>query len=350
MKALTARWRKAHVRGVWAVAISAFLAVVGSSATANAAPAEFQYHTVQLSQAGRVALNLTAVRPSVNGYLNIRDCNGPETFTSAVNFTAGQTTAGLATIKTMGCVTVQSPADVNVVVDVVGWLSTDAPANLNGQIPVRMLDTREQNVPMTVGGPRYSFALTQSSQVVIAAVNPGGPGYLTVFSCAVEPTTSTLNFSTGQTVSNAIMLEAGQWCVAAVGPVAGTKVDLVVDRYEPVAVTNVGKRLLDSRVGGTTMRTYQLTVKPDETVALNVVAVNPLSDGYISVQQCRMPPTTSSLNYTTGRTRANLAVIKAASDGKVCITASATTDVVVDQVGTLTSWTPDARRVYDSRR
>lgn len=71
---------------------------------------------------------------------------------------------------------------------------------------------------------------------------------------------------------------------------------------------------------------------------LNVVAVNPSSNGYLSVTPCTdVDPTdrTSSLNFTAGKNVANSTIATLAADGDVCIFSSAETDIVVDVTGSI---------------
>lgn len=69
-------------------------------------------------------------------------------------------------------------------------------------------------------------------------------------------------------------------------------------------------------------------------VALNVTAVNPLAQGFITVFPCgATQPDTSNLNYRAGQRVANAVVAAVGTDGKVCIYSKSITDLVVDLSG-----------------
>ena len=98
-------------------------------------------------------------------------------------------------------------------------------------------------------------------------------------------------------------------------------------------------------------------VPADATAAaLNVTAVGPMSDGFLTVYPCSdTVPTTSTVNFAAGRDIANSTIATLDVDGAVCVYSSAVADVIVD----VTAWfSPDAatgmsvtesRRVADTR-
>lgn len=109
-------------------------------------------------------------------------------------------------------------------------------------------------------------------------------------------------------------------------------------------------RLLDTRQAGAAGRPGagdQLRIPvagfagvPGDAVAaiLNVVAVGPTSNGYLSVTPCTdVAPSdrTSSLNFTAGKNIANSTIATLADNGDICIFSSAPTDVVVDVTGSI---------------
>jgi murein DD-endopeptidase MepM/ murein hydrolase activator NlpD len=121
---------------------------------------------------------------------------------------------------------------------------------------------------------------------------------------------------------------------------------LDTDGYEPVTPL----RLLDTRdtgnylragstvavaVAGVAEQTGGVAVPADaEAAVLNVTAVDPRTDGYVTVRPCGAPSTeTSTVNYTAGNTTPNLAVSGPGDDGAVCISSSAPIHLVVDLQG-----------------
>ncbi len=67
-------------------------------------------------------------------------------------------------------------------------------------------------------------------------------------------------------------------------------------------------------------------------VALNVTAVDALADGYVSVHPCSITsPDTSNVNFVAGAAVPNLVMAAPDGEGNVCVTASATTHLLVDR-------------------
>ncbi len=199
------------------------------------------------------------------------------------------------------------------------------------------------------GVPSGASAVLANATVIDTA----GPGFLTLWNCsAVRPEVSTLNFSMHATVANATTTPldgSGDLCVFA-----STSVDLVVDvsgyysqasagRYVPVAP----RRLMDSRGGvGTPPRlvagqTIELPVvgtalgipAAATAVALNVTGILPRANGFVTAFPCGEQPSTSSLNPTVGHVIPNLVLAPVSPRGTVCFFTSTDVDLVVDEVG-----------------
>ena len=110
----------------------------------------------------------------------------------------------------------------------------------------------------------------------------------------------------------------------------------------------VPKRVLDTRdpmLGGAAGklgagRTVSIDVSaivPTDAVAtvLSVTATGSCTPGFLTVFACGARPATSNINYEVARTTAGVAITPMTS-GKVCIFASAATDLVVDVMGAFT--------------
>ena len=68
--------------------------------------------------------------------------------------------------------------------------------------------------------------------------------------------------------------------------------------------------------------------------AVNLTVDRPSADGYLSAWDCvGSPPSTSVLNYRTGAPRGGHTVVALGSDRRFCVTALASTDVIVDVFG-----------------
>lgn len=103
------------------------------------------------------------------------------------------------------------------------------------------------------------------------------------------------------------------------------------------------RRIFDSRGGGNSRlgqgRSVVITpsvsgVTPS-AVVVNLTVVNPSTSGYLTAYPTGTAlPRTSSINFSAGRTIANLVTVPVGSDGKIVIyNGLGTTDVLVDQLG-----------------
>jgi hypothetical protein len=306
-----------------------------------------------------------------------------------------------------------------------------ATGTLHPLAPTRVLDTRTGNghaiTPVRAGDGRSSspsatvraaeasnhefvvagrggVAATGASAVLlnVTATGPSDDGYLTVYpklprgsrtpgnldevwddqSSFVPgyPTSSNLNFRTGEVVPNLVLAPVGAGGKVRLNSFAGT-VDVVADvvgwfdrggglgdGFTPVTParlldTRDGTGGIGGRFGSGTMRTLPVAgqggVPADATAAvLNVTAVDPSGPGYVTVWPAGQPmPLASSLNTDSGRTRPNLVVAKLGAGAAVSLfdyDAVGGTDLVVDVVGYFGAGggrvtAVDPQRLLDSR-
>ena len=204
----------------------------------------------------------------------------------------------------------------------------------------------------------------------IVAVNPSAPGYLTAYPCSAGlPDTSTVNYVDRQTVANntiAALSGAGQLCVWTYA-----ETDILVDitgwlgpggtsRLTPAGPS----RVVDTRSGvggnrlgpGATLQVDLNGVVPAGTtaVALNATAVGASEPAFLTVFPCGPLPDTSTVNYIAGEARPNNTIV-GLSGGKFCVYSYASTDVLIDLVGSFGStgysYKPTApTRVIDTRQ
>ena len=89
------------------------------------------------------------------------------------------------------------------------------------------------------------------------------------------------------------------------------------------------------------------------SVILNVTATEPESDGYLSVYACGTRPETSHLNFVTNQVISTSVTTEVSLAGKICIYASAPTNIIVDVNGWSapnTGYVPIApARLFDTR-
>jgi len=228
--------------------------------------------------------------------------------------------------------------------------------------PTRVVDTRT-----SLGATRLAANVVSTIRIAgsngvpagVAAVSanftidqPATAGFLTVWSCdAPRPTASTVNFSAGDSVSNAatVPLDAGgRLCVFS-----NVATDLVIDvngsygidgaaGFTPIAPA----RVMDSRVplGATGRLAAQQTVvlpiagvpESASAVVLNVTSVDAGRRGFVTVYACDTErPDVSNLNPMPGRDRPSLVVAPVSAAGTVCLYTLAETDLVVDVTGYL---------------
>lgn len=189
-----------------------------------------------------VAVSITVVDPTRQGNLGAYP-TGQFSYTSIVNFSAGQTVPNLAIVRagTGGKLTIRLEAvgggTANVLVDVFGYFtsstSTDRGARLITTDPARILDTRNGANPDTPVGAgagnqravtiRGAVAEGTSNVVVpnnsnivgvlinVTAVLPTAGGFVSVLPQAAGgvPSSSNLNFAPGAVKANLVMVPIG---------------------------------------------------------------------------------------------------------------------------------------------
>ena len=247
---------------------------------------------------------------------------------------------------------------------VAGTASTTADASSAGSTgvtpidPVRVVDTRASSpvgaadgsgVPLRVDlssvVPADAVAVAANVTVVLGSAPPEG-GFVTVFDCGVRPEVSSLNFRSGDTVANAVVVPVPAdrvVCVFVYG-VADVLVDIAgvfTDGLEPVAPT----RVADTRAtpGGAARGNEVIEVDvlgplgyaPGSVgaVALNLTVAGTTGGtfgGYASVFPCGATPTTSTVNFTSGRNVAGAAIVPVTDRGTVCVHVVGRAEVLVD--------------------
>ena len=182
-------------------------------------------------------------------------------------------------------------------------------------------------------------------------------GYITAYPCgAPRPNASSVNGVAGATVANLVISKIGDGgtvCLFSQSPThliadvngyfapGGSYVPLVPARLQD---TRLGFSTVDGQSAGTgivplgSVTSLQVVGRggvPDATtVVLNVTVTEPGAPGYITVYPCGIdPPNASNLNYATGQTVANGALVKVGTGGMVCLYNSQATHLIVDVTG-----------------
>jgi len=251
--------------------------------------------------------------------------------------------------------------------------------------PSRLYDSREPpgGVPRRVGGAEVvevavaGSAGIPTSGVAAVALNvtvtePLDAGHLTVYPCGPVPATSNLNYLAGQTVANAVLTSvsaSGSVCLVSV---AATHVVVDVSGWLPADGSfraTAPSRVLDTRdgtgaaraaVGTNASLRLQLTGRGGiptggvRAVALNLTAVGPDRDGFLTLYPCGSVPTASNVNFRAGHTVPNSVIAPLDANGGTCVYSHATTDIVADVSGwfsTAPGFTAsEPTRLLDTRR
>ena len=187
----------------------------------------------------------------------------------------------------------------------------------------------------------------------VTASSPTAAGYLTAYPTgSARPTTSSLNFVAGQTVSNLVVVNVGPGGKVTFFNSAGS-VNVVADLSGSYSLNRgdgftgqAPRRVLDTRLGTGAARAkvaagavVSLTIPglPAGTtsVVLNVTATNPTATGVLTVYPTgAVRPATTNVSFAKGRTVPNLVVVNVGPGGKVSFhNNSGTVDVIADLAG-----------------
>lgn len=167
-------------------------------------------------------LNVTAVNAIVPGYLTVYPSDRDRPVVSSVNFLAGdpRPNSVIAPLGADGKIKIFASAQTHVIVDVMGWFGAAGQAEYVEVPSTRLLDTRLPNDT----GPKLAAGGTIHLQVVgsvvppnarsvvlnVIATEPDAPGFLTVYpGNGSRPATSNLNYVTGETIPNAVIVGLG---------------------------------------------------------------------------------------------------------------------------------------------
>lgn len=188
------------------------------------------------SDAAAVALNVTVVDPSQQGYLTVWSCDPLKPRTSNLNFAAGEVRANAAVVPLSpdGTVCIESTADGQVVVDVAGYLTERDASTFTSLETIRLLDSRSahpdlsaslagrpararERVEIPIAGRRGIPPDAKAVTITVIAIEPDQAGFVTVFPCSEGPTpwVSSLNYAGGDVVANGatVTLGNGKLCV-----------------------------------------------------------------------------------------------------------------------------------------
>jgi hypothetical protein len=323
-----------------------------------------------------VVMNLTATEADGPGYLTAYPCDEERPTASNLNFVAGQNVPNLTNVKLSGDATVciYAYASTHVLADLAGTFDFGAGDPYGAVTPARILDTRQgvgasagklvagTVLRLQVGGVAGVPIGATAATVNLTATEADGPGFLTAYPCdAPRPDASNVNYVAGQSVPNltTVKLAAdGSMCIfafatthviadvagyfgpsATAGFLAVSPTRILDTRDEPGTPIQAGDTLVLDATGGDPGTT--------NAVVLNLTVTQPEGPGFLTAFPCDEPrPNASNLNFAAGQDVANLATVKLAADGTVCLYAYATTHVIADVAGYMDAgavWVPGWR-------
>ena len=304
-----------------------------------------------------VALNVTAVDSDANGFVRVYPCNAPEPTTSNVNQVAGraQTNAVIVPFGD-GTICFRSSTDVDLVVDLNGWLATTSNVGLQPLESRRLVDTRVglggsgrlgpgRAMEVTVVAPGSA---TTAVSLNVTAVDPAVAGFVTAWPCGTDrPNVSNLNPEPLITQPNLVNVRVG--VDGKVCLYTSQETDLVVDilaEYVPGAAaryaTLAPQRLLDSRIDGVPRHasndSFLVTLGSVVAAQVNLTATDADKAGFLTGYPCLMNPWpgTSNVNFVRRLASANSALVTG-SRGYSCVYPSTTTEVIIDIFGIWTA-------------
>ena len=167
-------------------------------------------------------LNVTAAEAVGPGFLTVYPSDRAQPLVSSVNYVGlvPRPNSVIAPIGADGKIKIFASDQTHVIVDVMGWLGSAGQSEYVEVPSTRLLDTR---LPADTG-PKLAAGGTIHLQVVgavvppnarsvvlnVTATDPDASGFLTVYpGNAPRPFTSNLNYLTGQTIPNAVIVGLG---------------------------------------------------------------------------------------------------------------------------------------------
>jgi hypothetical protein len=186
--------------------------------------------------AGLVALNVTSVFPSEAGYVTVFPCDAERPVVSSLNPIPGSAKPNvvLSPVAADGTVCLYTLTDVDLVVDITGYVINSASLRFTPTSPFRLADTRDRNRPemnsgtggepvamgqtlvIQVAGQRGIAANAKAVSANFTVTGSTAMGFLTAWPCGERPATSTVNFNAGESIANGSQMPlsaSGQICV-----------------------------------------------------------------------------------------------------------------------------------------
>ena len=187
------------------------------------------------ADAAAAVINVAVVDPDLAGFITVHACLPSRPLASSINHTAGVNRANelVAQVDAAGDICVYTQQSIDLIVDVVGFVQ--AGSDLVSTANARFAETRNGQSTfdgVNQGGGKLPAATTRQVQIAgrgtvpadavavvanIAAVEPNGSGFFTVYPCnQARPLASSINYVAGVNGANEIIARldgAGKLCV-----------------------------------------------------------------------------------------------------------------------------------------
>ncbi|MFF1343406.1 PKD domain-containing protein [Streptomyces sp. NPDC058290] len=332
-----------------------------------------------------VVLNVTVTDTTSGGHVTAYADGDDKPTTSNVNFVPGQTVPNLVIVPVgeNGYVNLYNGGweSVDLIADVTGYFTQTSSSGYTPLAPQRFVDTRSGTGTakgQVAGYGSFSTQITGLGKVPATGVtavalnvtvtNPKSDGHLTVYPSGQQaPTASNVNFTTGQTIANSVIVPVGPDGKISVRNGGWNPADVIVDvvgYYSPQSKGSylpfAPERMLDTRDpkdpvhGPLAGRDYIYTAmsEPGSGITgfvLNTTVTNTGDSGFLAVApdpntldeydnnaaSQPTPPGSSTLNWTTGKTVPNL--VQASTGGTGVIDfwnqSDGNIDLIVDVFG-----------------
>ena len=173
------------------------------------------------AEATAVAVNLTGVSPSANGWVRAYPCDQPKTSISSLNPRVGTSRANSAIVATSatGTICLLSNTPTHVVVDLAGWFGPVDQRQFQALNALRLADTRSslsalnpartsaaltpgKTLRIPVAGVRGVPDEARAASVNITSVGGWGTGWVRATPCGSDGGVSNLNFNGPRAIAN----------------------------------------------------------------------------------------------------------------------------------------------------
>ncbi|MFB6517505.1 PKD domain-containing protein [Streptomyces sp. NPDC056401] len=326
-----------------------------------------------------VALNVTVTNTKSGGHVTAFAEGTERPTTSNLNYEPGQTVPNLVIVPVGadGYVELYNGGweSVDLIADVTGYFTQSAASGYTGLTPERHVDTRDGlgtrkgqvpgygTITTKIAGNRGVPAGAKAVALNVTVTNPRSDGHLTVFPAGkAAPNASNLNFSTGQTIANSVIVPVGTDGKISIRNGGWNPADVIVDvvgYYSPDSVSAYlpfdPERVKDTRETKPLPGRYYSALGlgdgyPHTTgFVLNTTVTNTKGAGFLAVApdpntiadykngtNVEVPiPTSSNLNFTANKTVPNLVQAGRGNTGVIDFFnwSDANIDLIVDIFG-----------------